>query len=270
VSTATVEGIRLYYEMHGNSAEPLVLVHGYTGDTTDWRHQLTEFTRTHCVLVLDLRGHGRSEAPKDRSSYTVRQMSADVEALIEQAGFQRYHLVGHSMGGAIVQEIALRSPQRLASLTLHDTSIKFAGAGNQEMLEWQRKRFELAETEGMAAVAEMPPTMAPPPHMPPERLDETKQRLSRLSPDAFLGAWNGLMEWPGMEERAAAIATPTLIVYGSLDAPGIIEGSQSLAQKIPNARVEIIPEAAHSPQWERPELFNRALRQHLEDHAFRE
>ncbi len=138
------------------------------------------------------------------------------------------------------------------------------------MLEWQRKRFELAETEGMAAVAEQPSPMAPPPHMPPERLEETQQRLSRQSPDAFLGAWQGLVEWAGADGRAAAISTPTLIVYGSLDAPGIVAGSQRLAQQIPNAQVEIIPEAAHSPQWERPELFNRTLRQHLEDHAFRQ
>jgi 3-oxoadipate enol-lactonase len=269
VPTATVNGIRLYYEIHGDSGEPLVLVHGYTGDISDWRHQFPEFSKTHRVLAMDLRGHGRSEAPPDRSSYTVEQMAADVEALVDQVGLDRYHLLGHSMGGGVVQEIALRSPQRLLSLTLHDTSLKFMLRGDPLVDAWRDERMTLAETAGMAAVAELPAPFADPPHMPPERLEETKVRLSKMSPDAFIGAWDGLEEWQGTDGRAASISTPTLIIYGDLDGPMLIKGSQKLAELIPNAQVQVIPEAAHSPQWERPELFNRALRRHLEAHAAR-
>jgi pimeloyl-ACP methyl ester carboxylesterase len=149
----TVNGLRLYSEIHGDSGQPLVLVHGYCGDISDWRHQVLDFWRTHRVLAMDLRGHGRSEAPIDPSSYTIEQMSRDVEALVDQVGFQRYHLVGHSMGGAIVQEIALRSPQRLLSLTLHDTSFRFAMSGDPAVNEWRKACVALAENEGMAAVA---------------------------------------------------------------------------------------------------------------------
>jgi pimeloyl-ACP methyl ester carboxylesterase len=266
---ATVNGIRLYYETHGDSGEPLVLVHGYTGDVTDWRHQIPEFSRTHRVLAMDLRGHGRSEAPRDRSSYTVEKMADDVEVLLEQVGVERLHLLGHSMGGGMVQEIALRSPRKLLSLTLHDTSCRFGPGDDPAMTEWREKRLALAETEGMAAVAEMPAPDAPPPHMPPERLEETKVRLSKMSPDAFIGAWHGLEIWQGTQSRAREIAVPTLVIYGDLDFPGLIRGSTKLAELIRGARVEVISEAAHSPQWERPELFNRALRRHLESHAVR-
>lgn len=267
--TATVNGISLYYEQHGDSGEPLVLVHGYTGDITDWRHQLPEFSRTHRVLAMDSRGHGRSEAPKDRSSYTIEQMADDVEALVDHVGFERYHLLGHSMGGGVVQEIALRSPQRLLSLTLHDTSFKFAMMADPAMEEWRNKRMALAEAGKMAELAVMPPPAPPPPHMPPERLEEARIRLSRMSPDGFIGAWQGLVEWQGTRGRAAGISTPTLVIYGDMDAPALINGSVKLAELIPNAQVEIIPECGHSPQWERPELFNRALRRHLEANAAR-
>jgi pimeloyl-ACP methyl ester carboxylesterase len=269
VPTATVNGVRLYYELHGDSGEPLVLVHGYTGDITDWRHQLPEFSRTHRVLVMDHRGHGRSEAPRDRSSYTMEQMSRDVEALIDQVGFQRYHLLGHSMGGAIVQEIALRSLPRLLSLTLEDTSFRFAMMADPEVEDWWKTRMALAEAGKMAELADLPPPVPPPPHMPAERLEETTVRLSQMSPDAFIGAWQGLVGWQGTKDRAAAISTPTLIIYGDLDTPALIQGSTRLAELIPNARVEVIPETAHSPQQERPELFNRALRRHLQAHAAR-
>jgi pimeloyl-ACP methyl ester carboxylesterase len=105
--------------------------------------------------------------------------------------------------------------------------------------------------------------------MPAERLEETKVRLSKMSPDAFIGAWQGLVGWQGTKTRAAAISTPTLIIYGDLDGPALIQGSARLAEMIPNARVEVIPETGHSPQQERPELFNRALRRHLEANAGR-
>ena len=140
-------------------------------------------------------------------------------------------------------------------------------SADREIAAWWDKRLHLAETQGMAAVAEEEPPFPPPPHMPAARLAETKERLSRMSVDAFIGSWNGLTEWEGTEERAHDIGAPTLIIYGDLDAPLLVEGSVKLAQLIPGAVVEIIPETAHSPQWERPALFNAALRGFLERHA---
>jgi pimeloyl-ACP methyl ester carboxylesterase len=264
---AAVNGVNLHYELDGDSGEPLVLVHGYTGDITDWHHQIPEFSRTHRILVLDERGHGQSEAPKDRAVYTILEMSHDVEALAEHIGFERFHLLGHSMGGGVVQEVALRSPQKLLSLTLHNTSWRFNLDADPQIAAWRDRRFHLAETQGMAAVAEEEPPLPPPPHMPAERLEETKVRLSRMSVDAFIGSWNGLTKWEGTEDRAHNIKMPTLIINGDVDAPLLIEGSVKLAQLIPGAVVEVIPETGHSPQWERPALFNAALRRFLEQHA---
>lgn len=254
-----VNGVNLYYELHGDSGDPLVFVHGYTGDITDWRNQIPEFSRTHRVLIVDHRGHGRSEAPAARSAYTITEMSRDVEELAERAGFGRYHLLGHSMGGAVVQELALRSPEKLLSLTLQDTAHRFNFDSAPQIAAWRDWRFKVAETKGMAAVAEMEPPVAPPPHMPPERLAETKVRLARMSVDAFIGAWQGLSAWEGTEDRAHTIETPTLIIYGDLDMPALVQASARLAQLIPNSEVAVVPETAHSPQWERPALFNTAL-----------
>ena len=263
---ATINGVDLYYEMHGDAGEPLVLVHGYTGDVTDWRHQIPEFSKTHRVLALDHRGHGKSQAPSDRSAYSMLQMADDVESLVRTAGFERYHLVGHSMGGAVVQEIALRSPGRLISLTLHDTAHVFGLGGNPMVQQWIAERHRIAETQGMAAVANMPSPLPPPPHLSKERQEEQKQRLARMSVDSFIGAWQGLHEWEGTEGRAQDISVPTLVIYGELDA-GLIDAARFLAAAIPGATLEMIPEAAHSPQFERPELFNVTLRRHLERNA---
>jgi pimeloyl-ACP methyl ester carboxylesterase len=234
----TISGINLHYELHGDSGPPLVLVHGFTGDVTDWRHQIAEFSATHRMLVLDNRGHGGSQAPADALAYSIELMADDVEALAAHVGFERYHLVGHSMGGAIAQEIALRSPTRLLSLTLQDTSYWF---GNLRL--------------------EMPDR---PPALPPERLSEVMARLSRMSPDTLRAGWNALRNWPGTERRAAQITTPTLVVYGENDSPQIIAGSQRLTELIPASETCVISQAGHSPQEEHAAAFNTVLRRFLE------
>jgi 3-oxoadipate enol-lactonase len=261
---AKVNDLRLYYELHGDAGDMLVFVHGYTGDITDWRLQIAEFSRDFRILVMDLRGHGRSEAPQGRSCYTIPCMTADVRELVEFLGFDRFHLVGHSMGGAITQEMALQAPDRLLSLTLEDTAPNFGLSLDDAMLQFRAKRLSLAGTEGMAAVAAMELPFTPP-HMPAARLRELNERLSRMSVDAFLGAAQGLVDWEGAVARISSIAAPTLVVYGDLDAPALVASSRRLAKLIPNASLEIIAEAAHSPQWERPELFNAVLRRHLEE-----
>ena len=261
---AQINGVNLYHELHGDSGDPFVLVHGYTGDITDWRHQVPEFSRTNLLLIMDHRGHGRSEAPADRSAYTVGHMAEDVEALADHVGFDRFHLLGHSMGGAVVQEIALHSPQKLLSLTLHNTAHRFNLDSDPQIAAWRDFRFRLADAQGMAAVADAEPLLPPPPHMPPERLQETKERLSRMTVDAFIGAWNGLTAWEGLGSRGRQIKTPTLIIYGDVDAPMLMAGSQKLAELVPDSVVEVIPETGHSPQWERPGLFNAALRGFLD------
>jgi pimeloyl-ACP methyl ester carboxylesterase len=236
---ATVNGVRIHYERYGESGEPLVFVHGITGDTTDWRCQAPEFARDNRVLLADNRGHGQSEVVAGRAAYTVLHMADDLEALLDDVGFERCHLVGHSMGGLIAQEIALRSPERLLSLTLHDTACWGPGEG--------------------------PPASLP--YTPPELAAAAQARIAGMSQDTLAGAWAGLTTWAGSTTRAHTITSPTLVICGDRDMPRIIEGSRKLAELIPDAELVIIEGAGHSPQLERPEQFNAALRAFLEKHT---
>jgi 2-succinyl-6-hydroxy-2,4-cyclohexadiene-1-carboxylate synthase len=262
--THNANGVELFYELHGDAGEPLVLVHGYTGDATDWRFQVAEFAPTHRVLVIEHRGHGRSEAPADRARYTILDMVADVEALAAHAGFDRYHLVGHSMGGVVAQEIALRSPGRLRSLVLHDTGHTFADTGDAaaQARTYIELAHKIAQEQGMPALAKIMSNLPSPPHQPPERKQETEDRMSRMSLDAYIGAWGALMSWEGSTERLPGIDLPTTVICGELDEM-LLDAARFLAATIPGAVLEMIPEAAHSPQYERPDLFNAALRRHL-------
>jgi pimeloyl-ACP methyl ester carboxylesterase len=261
---ARINGTDIYFERHGDNGEPLVFVHGYTGDITDWRHQIEPFSKTHQLLIFDNRGHGKSEAPTDRSTYTVEQMADDAEALISEVGFERYHLLGHSMGGAIVQEIALRSQGRLLSLTLEDTAPLFDLLRNEMLRKLSKARSDIAETQGMGALAQWKSPFPAPPHLSLERQAEVAERLGRMSVDSFIGAQAGLNSWAGSVDRLASILVPTLVIVGDLDYAALVAASRRLAGTIPNATLEVIPETGHAPQFERPELFNGALRRHLE------
>ncbi len=259
-----INGLDLYCELHG-AGEPLLLVHGYTGDITDWHFQVAEFSRTHQVLVFDHRGHGRSTAPADRTAYTIERMAADVEALAERVGFARFHLVGHSMGGAVAQEVALRSPQRLWSLTLHDAGNRPAPrTGTFAAVIASTHRT--AEEQGMAAVAELH-AMLPLGNMPQSRRDEELRRLANMSADAYVGAWGALENWQGSVGRARHIRVPTLVICGETDHSFLVDAARELAAEIPGAVLEMIADAGHSPQIERPEAFNTVLRRHLERHS---
>ena len=261
---AKINGIDIYFEQHGEEGDVLFFVHGYTGDVSDWRHQIAEFSRTHRVLVMDNRGHGRSEAPADRGAYTVEQMAADALALADELGHERFHLVGHSMGGAVAQEIALQSPGRLQSLTLHDTGHVFELSKVEMIAKFTQYRHTIAETQGMAAVAAIKIGAPKPPHVTEERAAYETERLARMSVDAFIGASMGLDAWRGTGDRLAKIVPPTMVIYGDLDFFLLVEAAKHMATTIPGAVLEVVPEAAHSPQYERPELFNAALRRHLE------
>ena len=263
VATATINGVSINYERHGDAGEPLVFVHGWTGDVTDWRHQIAEFAGEYRVLAMDLRGHGASDAPRDRSTYTVLQFADDVEGLIAHAGFERYHLVGHSMGGATVQEIALRNPAPLLSLTIEDSGYDFAIRKIGSVVKFMESRNRLAEEKGMEAVAEMMAKFPSPPHGTPERREEEHERLRRMSVDGLIGGWDALTGWAGTEHRLASLSVPTLLIYGELDG-GVVKPMRAMATMIPGAREEVVPAAGHSPQYERPDVFNRALRAHLE------
>src|SRR5688500_10480985 len=84
----------------GSGGLPVVLVHSLAGNSTHWSRQLEHLRRTRRGVALDIRGHGRSEPPKD-GDYTIAAMAGDVAAVVDALGLERFVLVGHSMGGGV-------------------------------------------------------------------------------------------------------------------------------------------------------------------------
>ena len=117
MSAARVNGVELYYELHG-SGEPLVLVHGSWGDHHNWDPVVSALAESFCVLAYDRRGHSASQRPAGQGS--VFEDADDLAGLIDELGLAPAHVAGNSFGAAIVLRAATRRPKAFRTLIAHE------------------------------------------------------------------------------------------------------------------------------------------------------
>ncbi len=115
------DGVALYYEQTGSGDPPLLFVHGWCCDHIYFAPQMEHFSRSHRVVAVDLRGHGQSDKPQQ--DYTMAAFAGDLAWLCGEIGLVKPAVIGHSMGGRVVVELAGRSPGLPAALVLLDAPI---------------------------------------------------------------------------------------------------------------------------------------------------
>jgi pimeloyl-ACP methyl ester carboxylesterase len=121
MSRLTRNGVSLAYEEAGAGEPPILLVHSWTGDRSYFAPQVSHFSGAHRVLAVDLRGHGESDKP--HGEYSPDVFAEDVGWMCDQIGLRNSVLVGHSMGGNIVLELAARRPDLAAAVILLDAAV---------------------------------------------------------------------------------------------------------------------------------------------------
>src|SRR5262250_2097762 len=108
---APVNGLKMYYEVHG-SGEPVVLLHGaFMTITNNWTGWIGELSKTRKVIAIEMQGHGRT-------ADTARDITDDVAALLEQLKIPRADLIGYSMGGAVAMQYAIRHPDKVRKVVV--------------------------------------------------------------------------------------------------------------------------------------------------------
>jgi len=142
------DGCSLHYEEYGHGA-PVFLVHGLGSSCQDWEYQTPALSAHYRVIAVDVRGHGRSDKPRER--YSIPAFSADIEALLEHLNLGPVHYVGLSMGGMIGFQLAVDRPELLKSLTIVNSApeVKIKSANDF----WQyAKRWTLARVVSMETI----------------------------------------------------------------------------------------------------------------------
>jgi pimeloyl-ACP methyl ester carboxylesterase len=117
--TTSVNGIKLYYEVHGKG-KPFILIQGLGGGHQAWFLQVQALKKHFRVITFDNRGTGRSKQLSGEP-YTIKTMADDVIGLMDDLGFDKAHILGLSLGGMIAQEIAISYPHRVDKIILCNT-----------------------------------------------------------------------------------------------------------------------------------------------------
>src|SRR5260370_26753059 len=149
--TVRVNDIDLYYEAAG-AGSPLMLLHGLGSSTQDWEYQMEEFARSHRVIALDVRGHGRSAKPS--GPYSVAQFARDAVAALHALDASPAHVAGLSMGGMIAFQMAVDAPEAVRSLVIVNSGPAMILQKLSQRLAI-RSRFAIVRMFGMAALGRM-------------------------------------------------------------------------------------------------------------------
>lgn len=249
--------IDVAYTVHGDGF-PLLLVHGFTGSSLDWTDVVEALARDRRVVTFDHRGHGLSENISDGAPYTFDQLVADMTRLVDRLELQQFDLLGHSMGGIVAMRYALGNPERVRSLVLMDTAANAEARSG----DFMRAGIKLVREQGTAALFEViSPFLGT-----GERADVLRARqrtkLEQMDPVAFTELGEELLTYPSMLDQLATLAIPTTVIVGENDT-GLRDAADALAATIPAARLDVVPNAAHSPQDENREAWLTAVEAHL-------
>ncbi len=241
------DGCRLLLRRAGSGA-PLLFLHGAVG-FPGWLPFFDRLSNEFEVLAPDHPSFGRSTTPEWLDE--IGDLAYFYLDLIERLKLERVHLVGHSMGGWIALEMAVRSQQRLASLMLlNSAGIRIKGKPIADILVMDRAettRLAIADPKLAEAMLAMPLT------------PETEQQLAQNRVSAARLAWQPRFFNPNLQKWLHRIHVPTTIVWGERD--GIVppDYAAALQKLIPGARVVMVAGTAHSPHVEKPDAVLGAI-----------
>src|SRR4051794_22246763 len=248
-----------------------MLLHGFTGAKEDFADWIDPFAaRGFHVIAPDLRGHGASAQPDEEPAYSLASFAKDAHALADALGWERYALLGHSMGGMVAQTIALDAPDRLTALVLMDTTHASVTGVDREIANLA---VEIARTDGLDRLLELMNELDSPfTNEADMRVRAEREGYIAFGERKFLASSRAmyaamateLLDQTDRLTGLAALDVPTLVIVGELDEQ-FVAPSRAMADAIPGARLVVVADAGHSPQFEAPEAWWDAVDGFLED-----
>jgi 2-hydroxy-6-oxonona-2,4-dienedioate hydrolase len=232
---------------------PLVLVHGYFGSSNMWCNQKKTFSKHFKVITPSLPGYGESYRLKSLSN--IKDMAKAVIKITKENNISKFHLMGHSMGGMIVQEIVKISPKIVDKLILFGTGSIGDIPGRFEPIDVSRERLM---KDGVKSTANR---IAKTWFVDGDKAknfylcEEAYQNVNQETGDCGLVA---MKNWRGIE-NLKDINQETLIIWGNLDKAYNYEQVKTLNENIKNSRLEIINGCSHNAHLENIEEFNNLV-----------
>ncbi len=275
MSKISIRDVSLHVKIIGHGY-PFVLMHGGPGadlyTLLSFKPCADQFT----LVFYDHRCNGRSTGA-EVSTMTWENLTADADALREKLGFEKWAVLGHSFGGNVALEYALRYPQRVSHLVLVNTGAdyRWARENGPKVLAQRGYSPEMVTLAGRFLNGQIEPKEMFPslmklgkaysPYLSPWQMPHMilTGLQTRLQPEAMIFGETQLLRNWNIMDRLSEITAPTLVIAGREDFIYPPVHQQELAAGIPNARLVLIDRAGHNPQDEQPAEVQRVLRDFL-------
>ena len=272
MATASINGTTLHYETDGDGPSCLVLHGGLGLDHVVYRRTLAPLTDRLRLVFIDHRGNGRSGRPAS-DSITMEQLADDAVGVADHLGIERFTVLGHSYGGFIAQELALRHHARLDRLVLVTTTPGQLGATEEPDDEqgppMPSEALAILQTppstdeelaEGMVELLPFYLHSRSPAEVAPLLAGTIYSAAAMVRGFEILAGWSSV-------DRLATITCPTLLIAGRHDVFTSYPQSYRIARRMTDAEVVVLEESGHFPWIEQPAAFFGALAGWLDRHA---
>ncbi|MEO8373547.1 MAG: alpha/beta hydrolase, partial [Candidatus Solibacter sp.] len=255
------DGAKVHYESYGKGQEAVVFIHGWTCDLTFWRGQAPLYEKRRALLI-DLPGHGQSEAPK--VDYTMERFARAIDAVMRDAGVTKGVLVGHSMGGPVVLAYLRLFPAKTSGLVLVDALLQAATSPEGEAKAKAQMEPFLAGFEKpdyKETMAKMITSMYSAKTTPAMRTEITAKMTATPQP-VVVGAMRGMFAMPGVG-KDEKYDVPVLVIMNATPArPGYEERLRATFPKLRG--YESWEGMGHFLMMEDPARFNTAVAKFLD------
>lgn len=255
-------GITLHYTRTGGDKPPIVLAHGFSDDGLCWTPVAQQLEADYDVIMVDARGHGRSDAPEQ--GYNPIEMAADLAGVISGLGLQKPAILGHSMGGSTTMALAGLYPELPGAIMVEDSGAKNYMAGNdaqaQDRLKQWRDRLVTLQGKSKEALIEHARTDTP--TWSEAELGPWADAKLRFNLNALNRDGAGEVDWP---QVLGNITCPMLLLYADQERGGGVtpERAAEMKEMVPQLQAVHIPNAGHNIRREQFDLYMDAIRAFL-------
>ena len=255
-----INGCVHHYVVEGVKNKPaLVFSNSLGSDLRMWDALVPLFAEAFRLIRYDTRGHGLSEAPPP--PYSMGDLAHDVAGLLDGLQIESAVLCGLSCGGLIAQQFAIDYPGRVRALVLCDTGTRIGTVASWE------ERISIVKQKGLGALSTISMERWFTEDFRRRRGDQVRgyaNMVVRTSPDGYLGTCCALRD-ADLTRESAGITKPTLVLCGEQDIATPPDMARQLVSVIPNARLSLIPGAAHISCVEQPALMATQIMQFLRE-----
>jgi len=236
---------------------PLVLVHGFLGSSRMWESQIDFFKDYFRVITPDLPGYGKSNQVKSHNS--IQSIANLLLNCLEEKKIDKFYLLGHSMGGMIVQEMAKTSGDKISKLVCYSTGPRGEMPGRFETVDQSRENIKKNGLEVTAKnIAQTWFVLGEKAKYFDLCLEAGKQTSIEAADNALIAIKN----WDGVE-NLQDIKNNTLIIWGDKDKSYNLKQVQTLEKNISNSNLVIFKGCAHNVHLEQPDQFNHTIKDFL-------